>query len=1563
MQGHTSVCKCHAVLLVFIMMTSSMSIIAVDATVSPKATTVWSGSIFLNDGYNVQNGQILIVQAGTNIFLGDDEEINIDGRISIIGSLTSPVILESLTGNHNGIVFNSTSNGLNSNIDNLTINDSKYGITIYASDPKISNLKVVNADNVAVDLFNGASPIITNLTIVGGGQDVHASSTSWRYGIGLSVGYNSAPLIDGISIDGLITRGINFWGNSGGLLSNINITNITGATLSTSAGIWVEDSIPLLVDVFVNRCDNGIFIRHQTSNWLTRPSFTNIIIENSQYRGVMVEQYNHSQYNNLPTNAIFENLEIRGTGGPNSKTPGLGYAAFDVNTSGVKINGALIENNPVVGFRAYMIDSSTIIENMTMLNNGQISFNSPMNDRAGLYFRSSSWSTKGPAIVNNLIVNNSSGPGVLMMKGGVIGKNWLVSGNEGNGIDFREFHPRVDTIVSQNNGRNGLYIYDSTNVEISNVVTIANGLNQSNPLDGAGIVFHESNIVMSGGKNTSCNSCISSGDNHGIVVRDSIDIQLNSIIIKNSIISPSLDIDNSNVAYFGTVILDDVQIFSNNSDFAVEMIEVDANINNLIINGENHGLSWSSKGIAPSSLFNSIISGFNENCLVLFGHLELIVDNATISCNGSQPVFTNSIVNFTDSILLQDQNATNSFKLISGNHIRWISSSDISPPSVVESDNTVDIMWNIDLQTINQNFMNIPYAEINLSFEFFENELTSIQPYSGRFNYGPFIGSRWSVDQGWSNDNSVNTTCSYDGVTNSTESFILNDDKSIICRLDISNQPPFIIWQLPEKGITHSSNSEIIFDATKSWDLDNDPLSYSWTSDIDGNIISSCGPGQIFNETDNYSFFRANYDYPSGMCALSDGLHIITLQVCDNADHCVNESRQIELLNLPPVLSVGTNPIISSWGTLYLGQTANLTTILSGTYDPEGGDLWCWMEVSYEDYPVSFTEGEPTCPQEIIRDFLGAPNQFTVTVYASDGINSNRTWSFNVELFNEIPLAKMEITRLENTSANIVRLDGSNTIDPEGDDIKFEFNSNLDGILLSGISSSTNIEWSGTLSKGVHNITMKAGDNNPNNLALWTYYHIELEVLNSPPNALINYPNDGLLSESGDLIGFDSSGSGDWDLSCLELPNNGSNLFCNNILNLSDDLVSILWISDKLTNPIGSDWNFETRLPAGNHNISLILNDGYVEVVSNSINIIVVESAPLLILNSPSPNAVVQSNSPVLFDFRNSFDPDGDNFTVSIFSDLMGHILQNKSIDYWYNDYLIAGNHHLTITLKDSNLMQRIYYQDILVQETAPFAEITNLTNGQYIPPGQIVELDSSNSYDYDDDIVLYQWSLNDGTIIGNKEIEMVNFNPGVIQINLMVQDSRGAQDFTSVNLTIGSSYPTLEELIISIDSIKENEATEVYIYVTLNDADGTTKNVNGEVINGGVSQAFTFRDDGKGSDHVSDDNIWTYRTNWEVSDGNWVRVEVWAIDGDSVSQSQIEIIPILKQGNSNSLDWAFKAGLPMLSLLMITFALLGLVYVNNRRIQISKDLELIESWSGFDPRELDQEFDGENNN
>ena len=65
-----------------------------------------------------------------------------------------------------------------------------------------------------------------------------------------------------------------------------------------------------------------------------------------------------------------------------------------------------------------------------------------------------------------------------------------------------------------------------------------------------------------------------------------------------------------------------------------------------------------------------------------------------------------------------------------------------------------------------------------------------------------------------------------------------------------------------------------------------------------------------------------------------------------------------------------------------------------------------------------------------------------------------------------------------------------------------------------------------------------------------------------------------------------------------------------------------------------------------------------------------------------------------------------------------------------------------------------------------------------------------------------------------------------------------------------------------------------------------------------------------------------------------------------------------MKQSNENTLDWLFSAGFPLLIILIALFSLLGIAYVNNRRIQTAKDIELIESWSAFVPRELDEEFD-----
>ena len=104
------------------------------------------------------------------------------------------------------------------------------------------------------------------------------------------------------------------------------------------------------------------------------------------------------------------------------------------------------------------------------------------------------------------------------------------------------------------------------------------------------------------------------------------------------------------------------------------------------------------------------------------------------------------------------------------------------------------------------------------------------------------------------------------------------------------------------------------------------------------------------------------------------------------------------------------------------------------------------------------TQSSKRCPLELNRSFPGAPSQFSVTVYASDGNNPASTWTFNVELFNEIPEASMTISRTGQLSSDTVIIDGSGTVDPEGDPVKFQFLSDIDGIIHSGVSYDGTIE-------------------------------------------------------------------------------------------------------------------------------------------------------------------------------------------------------------------------------------------------------------------------------------------------------------------------------------------------------------------------------------------------------------------------------------------------------------------------------------------------------------------------
>ena len=124
----------------------------------------------------------------------------------------------------------------------------------------------------------------------------------------------------------------------------------------------------------------------------------------------------------------------------------------------------------------------------------------------------------------------------------------------------------------------------------------------------------------------------------------------------------------------------------------------------------------------------------------------------------------------------------------------------------------------------------------------------------------------------------------------------------------------------------------------------------------------------------------------------------------------------------------------------------------------------------------------------------------------------------------------------------------------------------------------------------------------------------------------------------------------------------------------------------------------------------------------------------------------------------------------------------------------------------------------------------------------------------------------------------------------------------------------------------------------------------------GTIEKEFELRDDGFGGDLFAGDNIWSLQTAILIDDGSTAKVEVWAIDGDVVSPILFELLPI-KSEDSNLVSWLISGGLPLFAVMALVFSLIGIFYSSNRRKELAKDLEMIESWSTFDPRDMDDEF------
>lgn len=1504
---------------------------------SGRSQIVWSGVIELSSSYTVNVTDELVLSPCTVVKMDPSIRIYVEGRITAQGTKSCPVVFtQSSTGMHYGIQFNSSSNGRGSLMDNITIEDSVYGITMYNSDPRINNVTIINPSRVGIDLFTNSAPIIHDLYIDQAGRQV--SYSDWRYGLGVSVGAGSTPILDGVYMTDLRIRGLNIWGASGGMFRNIVINNVTAEGANAlSAGVWVEDSQPLITNISVDKADYGILIRHIDDGGYTRAVVRDCVVSNSMYRGIYLDKANHTNYTNYET-ADFTNTVVIGTGSSGAKTANIGYAGIEVNATGAWFENTTVQDSTTVGVRLYFVDSTTTFRDLTIINSGDPGQGA---HEAGLAIRSSFFAPN----FEGLEISGSVGPAVSSTSGGAMqGNDWYLHNNSKQGLFVDSSTLILNDLHLSDNGYSGIHVYDTRYVDLSNVTSIGNGLSGVLDSEKAGIYFEKSNDLESNSGDVTCNICtVKQSLGAGILVKDSVDLWLNHVILEdNNPAYAPLSIDNGGLTLGqqgGRLHLHDIQIDTERTGSqtgpALELNKAAAYIDLVTMSGNHSGIIWNANnnGNFISSMSRVQFSG--SSCLVLSDHISLSGQDNTITpeCTGSL-TFQNSDVNWSGLVDLTSSTVIN-LDSFSSLHLHKPSQVSLSN-AIIAPSATIDVAWDIEVWAVNNNSNGIPGATIDLTFDQFESSAQEPTSEIGYIKFPNYVGQQWT-QSGSSSTTSATVECTYDGISNSS-SVLLDQDRVVYCLLPLGNQAPFLYWETPADLEIFPSGSIVEFNASNSWDLDDDPLTWEWTSSIDGiiGVESNFTVNGISSQT------------------LSDGVHTITAKVCDDSGNCVQQSRVIELVNQKPVLVVNFEPILNPWNELEMPRTGLFQVNLNGSYDPEGDDFSCWMTTSYGlQYPSSISQ---ICPYVYNYSFpmSSSPSNpappsdsFSLSIWLDDGINTPVEWEFDVELYNEIPTPQFTVLRTSNFSEDVVTLDGSLTVDPEGDNLEIEFWSSIDGVLQWSDQEAGKI-WQGHLSRGYHTIEMRVSDDVLEHVNQTKVTSVQIEVENSFPKSIIATPLSTQTYDSSELIQFSANGSGDYDSSCTTFPDDGFWHCSENEQLAASEYLLVSWDSDldgRLI-PSNEDWlMFEARLSAGTHILTLSVDDGIHQPVESSITIQVEQSAPYLELATPVDSQTFNSSDYIFWNAVNSQDFDGDNFTMTVRSDLLDEpLLDSVSTLETHISQLPAGTHSIEIQLNDETGKSVSTFITLYVQTSAPDAVIVTPSNLQSFTGGDEIILEES-SLDADNDISFREWRVYQyGSFTPlftySSSMEKINLAPGDYDIKLVIRDSLGNQDEEQVRITIENTDPEFDDqsLLISPSEMITDELVLFEVSIILLDPDGTTQDVTATLTHNQQVWNFNLSDD-------NNDDVWEGSIKIRPDKSGRPSLKITARDGvgDDVNIDQISrtvIVNDLEQDEASSLFIAIGSGL------IILIILISLISV--RRRKKFDELELMESWPAF---------------
>jgi parallel beta-helix repeat protein len=379
------------------------------------------------------------------------------------------------------------------------------------------------------------------------------------------------------------------------------------------------------------------------------------------------------------------------------------------------------------------------------------------------------------------------------------------------------------------------------------------------------------------------------------------------------------------------------------------------------------------------------------------------------------------------------------------------------------------------------------------------------------------------------------------------------------------NQPPIPVIKKPVDGSLHFKMVD--FDATETTDPENDPLQYTWESNIDGII-----------ETDDDRF----------TARLSEGDHTITLSVSDG-DNNVSVSVDITVENLPPVADFTNNAP--------KGVGEPVTFDASKSYDPDGIE-------DEENFTYSWDFGDGTTGQGLVVNHTYSQFGFyTVNLTVTDDESSTNTTAY-VEMDIRInsppvPDAGPDHTVMIN---EMIEFDGSGTTDEDDVYGNLTFNWDFgDGFIAAGDITSHSYSISGTF-----NVTLSVSDgmSTAKDTAIVTVKGAGLPpVARAGEDRTVNYTEGASLDVSFDgTLSYDPAddANGNQVIDGFEMNNltylwdfgDGSN---STLMSPSHtfDAIGIYTVWLFVTNPKGMEANDSVRITLNQYPVAEIQGDKY----------------------------------------------------------------------------------------------------------------------------------------------------------------------------------------------------------------------------------------------------------------------------------------------------------------------------------------------------------------------------------